>query len=651
MEIQEKERPAVITESDLRKSQFRAIERMEEEVFAMTCDGMIYYANRTTRDRYAIDENDRSVMIQRINPAFPAAKFSDLMMRIKANGGHLRFNTNHLLPDGTWLPVLVNIYTDEEPCAKGREPLIWAYVHDLSNAQMQQRKIDEMSRLMAAFMEYSPVPIFAKSAGTLRYLYWSKSLETKTGIPAAKAIGRTDAELFPREEDVRAMMEVDQSLCEKSGSVESIRQVMLPSGEERTVKTVKTLIPDIESGSLIAGLSVDITELRSSEQQLIKEKMKIEASNQLRGALAYNLGRDMQALLGDIAAYVQMIVGEGDPAVRRSHYDLVRKCIERLNGETSDVLDITRIESGTGKFEKKPFDAGQLCRDVKGKLESRLPGGVRLVYKDPVSDLKVEGDESRIGQVLSNIIMSAAMNMDRGQIGFTYGYTAGMLTIRIEDDGPGMAREQLGVLFSQHVLREGYLNGNQVRLKMLLCKLLTEAMGGTITVDYVQGRGSAFTVTFACPASGDVKIDLPVATPAIKEVVPAPAPAAPQPASAKKNVLVAEDVDSNYQLLQALIGRSHNLRRAVNGLEAISIFMEESYDPDIVLMDMKMPVMNGLEATRELRKLSAAIPIVALTANAFDDDRAAALGAGCTDFLTKPVSAKVLLEVIRKYTE
>jgi CheY-like chemotaxis protein len=117
----------------------------------------------------------------------------------------------------------------------------------------------------------------------------------------------------------------------------------------------------------------------------------------------------------------------------------------------------------------------------------------------------------------------------------------------------------------------------------------------------------------------------------------------------KKNVLVAEDVDSNYQLLMALIGRHYNLRRAYTGLEALNIFQESDYRPDIILMDMKMPVMGGLEATREIRKVSPGIPIIALTANAFSDDREEAFAAGCNEFLTKPITADLLRKTIDKY--
>lgn len=114
-----------------------------------------------------------------------------------------------------------------------------------------------------------------------------------------------------------------------------------------------------------------------------------------------------------------------------------------------------------------------------------------------------------------------------------------------------------------------------------------------------------------------------------------------------KTILVAEDVESNFLLLKALLGKTYRLLHAYNGKEAIAMFIE--YTPDLILMDVKMPVMDGLEATRLIREQSLTIPIIALTAFAFDQDRVRVLEAGCNDFLTKPLSPPLLKQTIEKY--
>lgn len=118
-------------------------------------------------------------------------------------------------------------------------------------------------------------------------------------------------------------------------------------------------------------------------------------------------------------------------------------------------------------------------------------------------------------------------------------------------------------------------------------------------------------------------------------------------ATSQKTILVAEDVESNFLLLKALIGKQYNLLHAYNGQEAIDMFLQ--YHPDVILMDVKMPVMDGLEATRAIRKISITIPIIAQTAFAFDQDRVRIMEAGCDDYITKPLVPAILRETIEKY--
>ena len=118
-------------------------------------------------------------------------------------------------------------------------------------------------------------------------------------------------------------------------------------------------------------------------------------------------------------------------------------------------------------------------------------------------------------------------------------------------------------------------------------------------------------------------------------------------ATTQKTILIAEDVESNYLLLKALLGKTYNLLHAHNGEEAVEMFSR--YQPDLILMDVKMPVMDGIEATRQIRKLSITIPIIAQTAFAFDQDRVRITEAGCDDYLTKPLTPDSLKATIEKY--
>ena len=181
----------------------------------------------------------------------------------------------------------------------------------------------------------------------------------------------------------------------------------------------------------------------------------------------------------------------------------------------------------------------------------------------------------------------------------------------VADSGCGIPKDKVPTIFDRFTKLNTFAQGSD--LGLAICKMLVEKMGGNIFVQSEEGRGSIF------------KFTIPY----------------------QRITLVAEDVESNFLLLKAIIGKTYTLLHAWNGKEAVEIY-EQSH-PDLILMDIKMPEMDGLEATRIIRKVSQEIPIIALTAFAFDDDRVKALEAGCNDYLTKPLSAPLLKETIVKY--
>jgi two-component system sensor histidine kinase len=181
----------------------------------------------------------------------------------------------------------------------------------------------------------------------------------------------------------------------------------------------------------------------------------------------------------------------------------------------------------------------------------------------------------------------------------------------VADSGCGIPKDKVPTIFDRFTKLNTFAQGSD--LGLAICKMLVEKMGGNIFVQSEEGRGSIF------------KFTIPY----------------------QRITLVAEDVESNFLLLKAIIGKTYTLLHAWNGKEAVEIY-EQSH-PDLILMDIKMPEMDGLEATRIIRKVSQEIPIIALTAFAFDDDRVKALEAGCNDYLTKPLSAPLLKETIAKY--
>ena len=170
--------------------------------------------------------------------------------------------------------------------------------------------------------------------------------------------------------------------------------------------------------------------------------------------------------------------------------------------------------------------------------------------------------------------------------------------------------------------------------------MIIEKMEGTIRVESEQGAGTIF------------RFSIPYVQPAEEEETEAsaaiPSPEDGQPDDGRvRTILAAEDIDSNYLLIEAFIGKKFNLLRAHNGEEAVQMWHDAQ--PDAVLMDLKMPRMDGFEATRQIRAVSKSVPIIAMSAFAFGDDRDKAAAAGCNDFITKPLSQSVLLKTLNRF--
>ena len=242
-------------------------------------------------------------------------------------------------------------------------------------------------------------------------------------------------------------------------------------------------------------------------------------------------------------------------------------------------------------------------------------------------DCCIETDGNRLNQVITNLLTNAIKFTDKG--GITFGYTLekeeNMLRFYVTDTGCGIQEDKVGTVFNRFVKLNSFVQGTGLGLS--ICQMIVEHMGGKIGVESEYGKGSTFWFT------------LPYHP--VKKV---------QPQEPKFDmmhvhrddisILIAEDNDSNYKLFENILHKDFNIIHAWNGQEAVDLFKEKH--PHIVLMDINMPIMNGYEATKEIRKLSAEIPIIAITAYAYASDEQRILSEGFDGYASKPINANVL---------
>jgi CheY-like chemotaxis protein len=220
-----------------------------------------------------------------------------------------------------------------------------------------------------------------------------------------------------------------------------------------------------------------------------------------------------------------------------------------------------------------------------------------------------------------------------------------MLSFHVSDTGAGIAEDKIDKIFERFVKANNVAQGTGLGLS--ISKVIIEKLGGTIAVSSIENKGTTFTFTLPLANEQPKEVEIIINTPQPNEVQSQANNTNPQNNNTMKTILVAEDTDSNYILAKAILGKIYNLKRAKDGMEAVNMF--EEINPDLILMDMKMPNLDGLDATRIIRQLSKDVPIIALTAYAFEHDKQAALEAGCNDFLTKPYTQEMIKGMIKKY--
>ncbi|MDR0894866.1 MAG: response regulator [Prevotellaceae bacterium] len=397
-------------------------------------------------------------------------------------------------------------------------------------------------------------------------------------------------------------------------------------------------------------------EMERENEELREAKEKAENSDHNKSAFLANMSHEIRTPLNAIVGFSRIIAESDNAEDRKNYYDMVASNSERLLQLINEILDLSKMEAGRIEFVLAPVKVHQMCKEVYEAHVFRCPEDVKLIFEPSDENIRISTDKNRIIQVLSNLIGNAFKFTTHGSISFGYRRTGKVIEFHVTDTGAGIAPEKIDTVFDRFVKANNTVQGTGLGLS--ICKTIVEKLGGDISV--VSEPNKQTTFKFTLPNRLDEAEDIPslfdaptekssaapVAGTETSAATPTTAPAADDP-DQKKTVLVAEDENYNYILVKAILSKKYNLVHAENGLKVVSLF--EEVNPDVILMDMRMPQMGGLDATRIIRQLSPTVPIIAFTAFAFDQDKQAAFEAGCNDFLTKPFKQEDLLDIIVKW--
>ena len=430
----------------------------------------------------------------------------------------------------------------------------------------------------------------------------------------------------------------------KSGQVESI---LFNLDNKHVIEVFATPIFN-EQGD-VDGVVIrvdDVTERQHMIGELEKARSRAEQSDKLKSAFLANMSHEIRTPLNAIVGFSDLLMVTEDQEEKEEFIQIINANNELLLKLINDILDLSKIEAGSVELKYEDFDLAVYFNELAASMHRRVVNPqVRLVPVNPYETCTVRLDKNRLAQILTNFVTNAIKYTSKGTIEMGYEKIDGDIRLYVRDTGIGIPEDKKDKVFHRFEKLDEFAQGTGLGLS--ICKAIVEACRGEIGFESEFDKGSLFWAVLPClfdsvdsePTSSrrnneeDADNEIILDAEGTKKVT--------------KRMLVVEDIQSNFFLVSSILKNKCQLLHAPNGLEAVEIVRTQPVD--LVLMDMKMPVMDGRTATSEIRKFNAEIPIIALTAHAFDADRVAALKAGCDDYLVKPINGAKLMQTLKEY--
>jgi hypothetical protein len=389
----------------------------------------------------------------------------------------------------------------------------------------------------------------------------------------------------------------------------------------------------------------DITEKKKLWTELVAAKEKAEESDRLKSAFLANISHEIRTPMNGILGFSELLKEPHLSGEEQEEYiDLIQQSGERMLSLINDLIDISRIEAGETLLQISRTRINKQLQALQSFFRPQAETkDLQLICSPGLPDIEdtIETDETKLNQVMTNLIQNALKFTHEGQIDFGYRKKEKMLEFYVSDTGIGIPSEEKESIFDRFRHLDNSLTRNHEGSGLGLCisKAYIEMLGGTIWVESVDGKGSQFffTLPYNPPGSKASAGKKPVVN--VQE--------APEPSPGLTIVLAEDDKVSGLLLKKTLKDENINLLSAVNGMEAVELVRNHP-ETDIVLMDIKMPFMNGYDATRMIKQIRPDLPVIAQTAFSSADDRKKAAEAGCDGFITKPVKKNELFELMKE---
>lgn len=388
----------------------------------------------------------------------------------------------------------------------------------------------------------------------------------------------------------------------------------------------------------LSGMNKEIMKINA---ELTEAMEKSKESDRLKTAFLANLSHEIRTPMNGIIGFSELVLSpESTDEEKREYNRIIANSCRQLLGVVNDIVDISKIESGVIELHNRHLDLNDMLRELfslhslaarEHKIDLEMIPGFEDGYAGIIAD------EVKLKQILNNLIGNAIKFTNKGSVKFGYVPKGKMIEFYVIDSGIGIPEARQNDIFERFIQADSGLSRRRggTGLGLSIARAYVEKMGGKIWLRSEKGKGSEFYFT----------------VPLVQEVTRKSAPAEKRMDTAAERIplLLVEDTESNEILMKGMLRNyPYDIVVARSGEEALELF-QKSGPFGLVMMDIKLPGMDGYEATREIRKLDKEVPVIAQTAYAFQEDREKAMEAGCNELLSKPISRVALEEILQKF--
>ncbi|MBI9056257.1 MAG: PAS domain S-box protein [Labilibaculum sp.] len=545
--------------------------------------------------------------------------------------------------DGSLIPIEVRIHLLKDE--NGNPDGFWAMVRDISQRKQAELEVENEKSQLKILIETVPEMIWLKNPEGV-YLSCNRLFEQFNGLENNELIGKTDFDFYP-EELAEFYWQKDLAVLSSSESVRFVSwAVSAKEGKRILTETIKTPMHDVDGKLLgVLGVSRDITEIKKTEEELVKAKEKAEESDKLKSIFLANMSHEIRTPMNAIMGFSELLVTpEIDDDEKSQYINIIQSSGNRLLQLIDDIVDVSKLELdqlSINKSESNLYELFTHCINVfkNGSLLSeKVNVNLNLNFEEKYRNLFLSTDVNRFQQILDNLISNAIRFSDSGtiELGFSIKKSAkeSFIEVYIKDEGIGIPKDKQELIFERFRQGDEDQFNDGTGLGLSISKGLVERLGGEIRCESELGKGSTFFFTLPFSQTDlaeEIEVNEKISNSSLQE----------------KNILIAEDDYNSFLYLKKLFdGENVNISHAHHG--SMILNMIDQWAPDLLILDVDIPGNNSMDYLAEMKSRNLKTKIIAQSPFGKKGEEEKFLNAGCHGYIAMPIEKEAFLGEVKR---